>query len=123
MQKVSSGSVKIFYPEHKLPELVAVLRERVEALVQIFPLRRVVLFGSWARGKQTAFSDIDVLVIYSGLPREDAYKMAKQHLNLRGVEPHVYSEDEAEKLKPTLDRMTRDGIVLYPCNRSLHSTI
>jgi len=114
MPKVLSGSVKVFYPRFKLPELVKLLRDRVQGLAEILTLRRVVLFGSWAEGKETVFSDIDLMVIYAGLPREDAFKLVKQHMNLRGLEPHVFSEDEADNLKMTLDRMAKAGIVLYP---------
>jgi predicted nucleotidyltransferase len=114
MPKVLSGSVKIFYPGYKLPELVKILRGRIQGLAEILALRRVVLFGSWARGKETVFSDIDLLVIYAGLPREDAYGLVKQYVNLRGLEPHVFSEDEAGDMKTILDRMTKGGIVLYP---------
>ena len=72
------------------------------------------LFGSWTKGKETVFSDIDLLVIYAGPPREDAYRLVKQYMNLRGLEPHVFSEEEAENLKTTLARMTEGGVVLYP---------
>ncbi len=76
------------------------------------PLRRVVLFGSWAKGRATAFSDIDLLVVYADPPRADAYVVVRRHLRLRGLEPHVYSEAEAAKLAPTLEQMTRHGAVL-----------
>jgi predicted nucleotidyltransferase len=89
------------------------LRERLPALEALLPLTKVVLFGSWAVGKETAFSDIDLLVVYIGPHCEEAFKLVKRYLNLRGLEPHVYSEDEAEKLQPTIDRMTKQGILLY----------
>jgi predicted nucleotidyltransferase len=73
---------------------------------------RVVLFGSWAKGRATAFSDIDLLVVYSGPPRYDAYKIIRRSLHLRGLEPHVYTEDEASQLQPTIDRMIADSIRL-----------
>ena len=38
------------------------LRTIKPALQQEFPLRRMALFGSWARNEQTATSDVDVLV-------------------------------------------------------------
>ena len=78
----------------------------------VLPVRRVVLFGSWAKGRATAFSDIDLLVVYADPTRDDAYVLSRRHLPLRGLEPHVYSETEAARLGPTLERMTRDGIVL-----------
>lgn len=112
MRKASSGSVKVFYPELSATQLVALLRERLPALAAMLPVRRVVLFGSWAKAKATAFSDIDLLVIYADPPRDDAYRLVRRCLKVRGLEPHVYTETEAASLRPTLDRMTRDGIVL-----------
>lgn len=38
------------------------LRQQKENLCQRYPLRRLALFGSWARGEQTAESDVDILV-------------------------------------------------------------
>ncbi|MBI2073679.1 MAG: nucleotidyltransferase domain-containing protein [Gemmatimonadetes bacterium] len=108
----SSGSVKVFSPPHDRDELIARLRERVPALRLALPARRVVLFGSWAVGRATAFSDIDLLVVYAGPRREDAYALVRRTLGLRGLEPHVYSEEEAERLQTMLQRMTRHGIPL-----------
>ena len=38
------------------------LRTIKPALQQEFPLRRMALFGSWARNEQTETSDVDILV-------------------------------------------------------------
>ena len=38
------------------------LRTIKPVLQQEFPLRRMALFGSWARNEQTATSDVDILV-------------------------------------------------------------
>lgn len=108
----SSGSVKIFSPPYRRDELVAMLKARLPALSAVMPVERVVLFGSWAQGKATAFSDIDLLVVYAGPPREDAYRLVRRTLALRGLEPHVYTQQEAEQLTPTLERMSRNGVVL-----------
>jgi predicted nucleotidyltransferase len=87
------------------------------ALARELPLRQVVLFGSWSTGRATAFSDVDLLVVYAGPPRDDAYAIVRRVVDQRGLEPHVYAESEADALKPTLDRMTRDGIdLLSPAN-------
>ena len=110
MQNKSSSSVKVFYPPFNAEELLALLRERVKALKGKLPLKRVVLFGSYAKGKQTVASDIDLLVIYGGRPRTDAYALVKRALNIRRLEPHVYSEEEYDQAKMTVERMIRDGI-------------
>ena len=68
------------------------------------------LFGSYAKGKHTVASDIDLLVIYAGKPHEDAYALVKRTLNIRRLEPHVYAEEEYEPVRMTVERMVREGI-------------
>ncbi len=109
MPAKSSTSVRVFFPPFKLDELLKLLRSRMPALEAKLPLRKVVLFGSYAKGRQTVASDIDLLVVYAGEHREDAYKIVKRTPNLPRLEPHVYSEDEFEKLRPTLERMLEGG--------------
>ena len=112
MQNRSSHTVRVVYPRLSLPEMVAMLQARLPDLAAALPLREVVLFGSWARGRATAFSDVDLLVIYADPPRADAYKTVRDQLALRGLEPHVYTATEAESLRPMLGRMTLGGIPL-----------
>ena len=112
MQRPSSSSVRVFYPEFDRDELLEKLRDGVARLEMLLPLRRVVLFGSWARGRQTAASDIDLLVVYEGAARDDAYRLVRKTLDIRGLEPHVYTVDEAASLAPTIERMTAGGIKL-----------
>jgi uncharacterized protein len=75
-------------------------------------------FSVWARmpgdtrSPISSKSFVDILVVYSGPPRGDAYKIVRRALDVRGLEPHVYSEEEAESLRLTLDRLTRQGIDL-----------
>ena len=89
MPQRSSGSVKVFYPPWTREALLVRLREGVAALRQVLPLVRVVLFGSYARGRQTVASDIDLLVVYAGAVRGDAYALVRHTLDLRRLEPHV----------------------------------
>ena len=88
------------------------LRQRVAALREKLPLKRVVLFGSYARGRQTVASDIDLLVVYTGEPRKDAYALVKRTIDVRRLEPHVYEELEYAQVRETIERMVRDGIAL-----------
>ena len=45
-----------------LEEILATLREQRPALSLRYPIRRLALFGSWARGDAREDSDVDVLV-------------------------------------------------------------
>lgn len=112
MREESYGSVKVFWPSHNRESLIAELRDGIRTLARQLPLRRAVLFGSWAKGRATAFSDIDVLVVYADPPRDDASRLVSAAIPLRGLEVHLYSESEAEQLSDVLDRMARDGVDL-----------
>jgi predicted nucleotidyltransferase len=113
MRQRSSGSVKVFYPPWNREALLARLREGVTALREVLPLVRVVLFGFYARGRQTVASDIDLLVVYAGAVRGDAYALVRRTLNLRRLEPHVYAKEEYAQISETLERMVQDGITVY----------
>ncbi len=118
MQSRSSSSVKIFYPALSRAEVISRLRAGVRELEQQLPLVYVVLFGSYARGNYTVGSDIDLLIVYKGEARPDAYACVKKILDLPRLEPHVYTEAEYEELRGTLCTMTEGGIVLVDRRRT-----
>jgi len=116
MQRKSCGSVKLFYPVSR-EKVLALLRERLPHLAEALPLERVVLFGSCAKGRHTAFSDVDLLVVYRGPSREDAFRLVRTVLKIPGLEPHIYTSEEARTLSGVLRRMLEGGIVVYPEGR------
>lgn len=109
--------MRIFFPRFDQGELTRRLRERMGDLDQKLPLLRVVLFGSYARGNYTVSSDIDLLVVYKGEHREDAFAVTKRTLDIPRLEPHVYSEEEFDRAKERVARMTEGEIVLFAEHR------
>ena len=112
MRKKSSDSVKVFYPKLNREEIILKLRDKIGNLDNILPLRLACLFGSYATGKYTVASDIDILIIYKGEKREEDYALAKTIIDIPRLEPHVYSETEYEKMKKTIDKMMEKGVVI-----------
>jgi len=113
MQKESSSSVRIFYPRFDREGLMQKLEEKLKDLARELPLSSVVLFGSYAQGNYTVASDVDVLVVYGGKKRKDAFSAVKKTLDIPLLEPHVYSEEEYEGLKEVIERMISGGVVLF----------
>ena len=118
MRKESLNTVQIFYPKYDKEELIQKLRKKIKELSEKIPLSFVVLFGSYAQGNYTVASDIDLLVVYRGKAREEAFATVKKIMDIRSLEPHVYSYDEYKRLKPVISRMIADGIVLFPINKA-----
>jgi hypothetical protein len=84
-------------------------------------LRRLVVFGSMARGEARWDSDVDVLVVLDTVDRQDAItaaELAADELTERSVllSPTVLSEDRLETLRRQERRLAldiaRDGAVL-----------
>jgi hypothetical protein len=113
MPQRSSSSVKVFYPPWNREALLERLYAGVQALHAVLPLDRVVLFGSYSRGRQTVASDVDLLVVYAGAARRDAYALVRRTLNIRHLEPHVYAAEEYAQVRDTLERMVQGGISVY----------
>jgi predicted nucleotidyltransferase len=113
MPKESSSSVRVYYPRFDRQQLIQRLKEDLEALKEKLPLLLVVLFGSYAKGNYTVASDVDLLVIYEGKDRKDAFAIVKKTISIPHLEPHVYSESEYEEVKEIIRKMTRDGITLF----------
>ncbi|MGQ0568223.1 MAG: nucleotidyltransferase family protein [Armatimonadota bacterium] len=113
MPKRSSRSVQIFYPRWSREALVAHLTERLPRLATRLPLARAVLFGSYAKGTFTAASDIDLLIVYKGEPRADAYASVRRTLEVPRLEPHLYTLDEAAEQEDTIRRMEAGGVILW----------
>jgi predicted nucleotidyltransferase len=109
----SSSSVKVFYPKFDTRQVTALVKKGIEPLSALLPLKLVALFGSYARGNYTVASDIDLLVIYGGKSRPNAYNLVKKTLQIPHLEPHVYSEGEYIGNKEVVDRMLRDSKVLF----------
>jgi predicted nucleotidyltransferase len=109
----SSSSVRVFYPRLDRGALIRRLEEGIVRLDARLPLVRVVLFGSWAKGRHTVASDIDLLVVYRGEARADAYALARRTLDVPGIEPHLYTEAEYQTVAGTVDRMIEGGVVLF----------
>ena len=82
------------------------LRGGKPALQQEFPLRRMGLFGSWARNEQTETSDVDILVDVDpsiGLRfvtlAERLESLLEQHVDLvstRAVKPNLLKQIQPE---------------------------
>jgi len=118
MQKKSSDYVKVYYPKFSRDELVAMVRERLAELSKKLPIQKVVLFGSYSQGRQTAASDVDLLFVYDDPRREDAYGIIWDTIRIPQLQIHSYARSEYERLKKSGSQLPgeveKKGIVVWP---------
>ncbi len=113
MQRESYNSVKIFYPEFSREELIIKINNNLSQLAEKLDLKLVVLFGSYARGKHTVASDVDLLIVHNSALAVETYRLVKEILNIPKLEPHIYTLKEYKEMKETISKMTKDGITLF----------
>lgn len=113
MPNESPSSVKVFSPRYTQAQVLEILRNAIPQLVTHLPVQWAILFGSYARGNYTAFSDIDLLVVYSGETREDAFAVVKKGIPLRGLEPHVLTQEELRACLSVWKQMLRHSVTVW----------
>jgi hypothetical protein len=76
----------------------------------------MILYGSYAQGRHTAGSDIDVIVVYSGKQNHDAYRLIVEEAKLPRLEPKVYTEEQFNSMIAGSPRfaeaLEKEGIVI-----------
>jgi len=76
-------------------------------------LRKVILFGSYARNEQRQWSDIDVALVadeFSGIGFDDIGLLGKALIKHIDIQPQTYPTDYFNEDDPFLDEIKRTGI-------------
>jgi len=90
------------------------IKSIVTPLVEIYPIRRVTLFGSYARGSATESSDVDLLIDSEGrLNGFDFFGIAGRIIKKMPVKTDVFEISEIEAQSMFLDNIIRDGVTIY----------
>ena len=100
----------------------SVALERVKAFTesirsQHLSLRKVILFGSYARNEQRAFSDIDVALVadeFTGFGFQDVGLISSAIIQRQfvDIEPHTFSPEQFTDWNPFVQEIKRTGIII-----------
>jgi len=101
MRRRYSSSVRVFYPKFSLEEVVRRVREAAFLFREELGLKKVVLFGSYVKGRCTVASDIDILVVYDeeSHDQDSVYKTLMKNLKLPRVELHILSKKDYDLIR------------------------
>ncbi|MEM2841877.1 MAG: nucleotidyltransferase domain-containing protein [Thermoproteota archaeon] len=115
MQEGSSNTVKIYYPEFNLEELIERIKRGVEIILKSLPIETVILFGSYVEGKHTAASDVDLLIIYESPKRKNDYSVCWDAFKIPQLELFIYTKSEYEKLRKSgiAREVEKKGIIVW----------
>jgi len=93
-------------------------------LCRIAGVEKLILFGSYATGRQTAASDIDLLVVIDSniCDKERAYKILRKGISLKMVELHMLSKEEYRSMKETrwIKVIEKEGRPIIPTTPQNH---
>jgi predicted nucleotidyltransferase len=110
------SQVRVTYPALTREQVIRRLKHARVNLEKRLPVSRIILYGSYAEGRYTASSDIDVIVVYEGKERPDAYKIVMDEARLPRLEPKIYTVDQFNALTLQSPRfaaiLQKEGIVI-----------
>lgn len=101
MRRKYSNSVRVFFPKFSLEDVVREVSRCVSLFSEDLALKKVIVFGSYAKGKYTAGSDIDLFVVFddSKCAEDYVYKTLRKNIMLPRLELHILSLKEYEAIK------------------------
>ena len=90
------------------------IKSIITPLVEVYPVRRVILFGSYARGDATEYSDVDLLIDSEGrLSGFDFFGIAGRIIKKMPVKTDVFEMGEVETPSNLFDCINREGVIIY----------
>ena len=90
------------------------IKETVAPLVKDYPVRRVILFGSYARGDATEKSDIDLIIDSGGtIGSWEFFGLIGKIVKKMPIDVDVFELDEIKKPSRIFDSITNEGVVIY----------
>ena len=83
-------------------------------MVEKYPVDRVILFGSYARGDASDTSDVDLIVESGGKMRNSKiFTLGGDLLAVLPVRVDVYDILEIKETSPLYNNIKKDGIIIY----------
>jgi len=90
------------------------IKSYITPIIEKYPIEKVILFGSYARGDASDTSDVDLIVESGGKMRNSRiFTLGGDLLLALPVRVDVYDILEIEESSPLYNRIREDGITIY----------
>ena len=86
----------------------------ITPIIDPSPVRRVILFGSYAKGTNTKDSDVDMVIDSNGqLKGIDFFILTSELARVLPIESDIYEQREIIPNSPIYDVIAQEGLVIY----------
>jgi predicted nucleotidyltransferase len=90
------------------------IKSIITPLVSPYPVSRVILFGSYARGDASECSDVDLIIDSEGiLSGFDFFGMAGLIMKKMPIEVDIFELREINRPSIMFDNIDKEGVVIY----------
>jgi predicted nucleotidyltransferase len=86
----------------------------ITPLVSPYPISRVILFGSYARGEAAESSDVDLIIDSEGrLNAFDYFGVIGKIVKKMPIKVDVFELDEVKRPSSMFDSISKEGLIIY----------
>jgi predicted nucleotidyltransferase len=90
------------------------IKSYIMPVIEKYPVEKVILFGSYARGDASDISDVDLVVESGGkMKNSKIFTLGGDLLMVLPVRVDVYDILEIKETSPLYDSIREEGIVIY----------
>ncbi|MEN2975450.1 MAG: nucleotidyltransferase domain-containing protein [Candidatus Caldarchaeales archaeon] len=107
MQKKYSNSVKIYYPRYGIEEINEKIKTAKAELCKLGVVK-IILFGSFAKRRATASSDVDLLVLVKDRESKNNFHEIAKAIDIEIAEIHLYTIKDFEELRSRGSWLSRE---------------
>ena len=94
------------------------IKSYILPVVEKYPIEKVILFGSYARGDASSTSDVDLIVDSRGLlHNRKIFALGGELLGVLPVRVDVYDILEIASPSLMLDNIQKEGVIIYDTSR------
>ena len=94
------------------------IKTYIKPVVEKYPINKVILYGSYARGDASDTSDIDLVVESGGRMRNSKiFTLGGDLLEVLPVRVDVYDMLEIKNPSAMYENIQRDGVIIYDTSR------
>jgi len=93
---------------------VNTIKSIITPLVEDHPIRRVILFGSYARGDETENSDVDLIIDSEGqLDGFVFFELSGKIIKKMPVKTDIFEISEVKVPSSLFDSIKQEGVIIY----------